>query len=68
MQLLPDRISMGPQIMSELRDIDLWQAASCEDHVIAIIPQCSHQAGHTAGAQAPHSQTHSIQGDPLMEP
>ena len=60
MQLLPDRLPVGPQLMSELCDIDLWQAASCEDHIIASIPQCSHQAGHIAGAQAPHSQMHSI--------
>ena len=66
--LLPDCCPMGPQIVYELCDFDLWQAASGQDHVMANIPQCSHQAGHIAKAQIPHSQMHSIQGNLLMQP
>ena len=37
----PDCIPMDAQIVSELCDVDLWQAASCQDYVVANIPLCT---------------------------
>ena len=68
MQLLPDSTPVGPQIMCELCDVNLWQAATCRDHVIGNNLQRSHQTSSIPGAQAHHSRTHSLKGKPLMEP
>ena len=57
MQLLPDRTPMGPQVMSELCDINLGQVASCEDHIIMI--WSSHLAYQHLAMQSlnlPHSR------------
>ena len=46
MQLQPDLIPTSPQIMAELCDINLWQAASRQNHIISKNPQRSHQPSH----------------------
>ena len=59
MQLLPDLIPTSPHLMAKLSD--LWQAASCQNHIIANNPERSHELRHISRAHTNHNRPAAAQ-------